>query len=710
MARERNRSTPPAASEVSARVPTILLDLVAIEELPLALWRRVFEVVGYPSGLSPTNLSHAAIIDHVGGGDVSEQLIEVLQVLHDIGTESGLEAMNAVAEAHQCDLGQILVLPPREAAVQLWLSQRADPAMQELFTRVQMQAETRREPRAFREYVGKTARAVPEWKGVQERLRQLVQALCKEEGFGDHVDVRGYLSDGDVRVQIVHAYRLQRPVVVRDGDAGRGTIAIRPVHCDIVRYDAARAWLRVSPKSTSNAILERYRRMVGEAFFTDPDFFSSAQYTLRPLQLQGRAALDDSAGIVINARLVELQWERSDEQVMWLKAPDCFHSAEELGLPLEEGTLVEAKIAVRLIGKRSTRRTVKVKVPNRVEFPRDEHEAAIEGFLRRSGIQAATTVAPHRDLWSLAPWHHEQRTWREAYARDVDPLVKRGVLVQRPMAKVAHPDHQSAGRVLEVDAAGEFGAATDDAVPPRLVTASDVAGLDLKIDHLAAAWRADLELHGDVRHLGGSAMWLGRRRLDSIDCSLVALMRKPSETTGAALALRIRDAVGDERVAVMVPAGRSSDTGLPEIGFDRLTLDPRSVWREFVRANKLMAKVEAIWSASLDARLVIDRRRQLVWLDGLLVNIPSESHPFKLLVVLASARGAVVSHTDIGAALSAKRGDAEDVSKKAKHQAKMAITRSFAAAARPIDADAIICSAAGGYRLAVPSDVVPPAD
>lgn len=699
LANRKKRSTQ-EHPDASSTVPSMLLDLVAIEEVPIVVWRRAFEVVGYPPGLTARTLSHDAVVDHVLSGQVSTELIELLQVLHDLGTDGGVDAMKAVAEAHQHDLGAITAMAPREAAVQLWLEQRVDPTLREIFMRVQMQAETRREPRAFRDYVGKTARAIVDWKATERRLRALVQEFCTQQEFGDHVDVRGYVSGGDARIQVVHAHRLQKQLVVRDGEAGRGTIAIRPVHCDIVRYDAASGWLRISPRSASAAALEHYRSAIGQAFFGDSAFFSPAEYTLRPLQDRGREALRGALGAVTDARLVEVLWQRGDEQTHWLKAPDCFREIEELELPLREGSFVEAKIALTMLGKRTKRRTVTVKVPNKIDFPRDEHEAVIEAFLKRSGIHAAADVAPHRDLWSLAPWHHEPRVWREAYPRDVDPLVRKQILVPRAMASIAHPDHRSAERVLDIDQSGEFGVSTDDGVPPRRVTGSDIEGLALDVLRMGAAWQASLGLaDGDLRDLGGGALLLGRRRLDAIEASIVALTRRPTGD-GATLARRVREAVRGDSVALLVPAGSSSGTNLAEIAFASLVLDERSVWREFVRVNSLAEKVTALWSAPPDVRLVIDGPRQLVWIDGLKIDLVADSHPYKLLVLLAEAKGRVVSHDAIGAVLSPS-GAADTVSKRAKHDVNRAIKESFAAARRPVDVDQIVCAGSGGYRLAV---------
>jgi hypothetical protein len=705
----RKARTTPSSSPHAQQAPTILLDAVVIEEVPLPLWGRVFHEIGYPSGVPSNGLTMEAVHDYVRERQVSPEFIEVLQVIHDIGTDSGLDAMIAVAGAHQRDLGTIATHPPREAAVELWLAQRRDASLSEVFTRVQMQAEARREPRTFREFRGKTARPLLEWNPIQLRLGELVRIWCREQGFGEHVDVRGYVQGGDARVQVIHGHRVQKPVVVRDGGLGRATIEIRPVHCDIVRYDAATAWLRVSPRSASAGIVERYRRVIGEAFFGDPDFFGKdVACTLRPLQERGQRALDGGGGVA-GARVTELLWQRGDDQTIWVKAPDCLVAASDMKLPITEGEFLEAKIALTLIGRRTTRRTVHVKVPNRIDYPRDVHESAIEEFLVSSGIRHVEVRTQEKDLWDLYPWRHTERQWREAYPADADELVRRGVLRRVQLSAIASPDLVGAGKPLRVTAHARhgdaFGVSDDDDVAPRQLTASDIEGFELDVSALREYWRSALELVGQVQDLGAGVVVLGERQLDSVTCAVAVLERQPTAAP-ASLGNLLRAGTRAPHVAVMVPVGRDSGTGIVDLPFGALTLSARDIWRRFVTSSNLAAQLPAIWSAPTDARLVVDHARKSVWIDGLAVGVLAESHPYQLIEMLAEAHGNLVSHEEIARKLSSAREDeASVVSKKAKAALKKAIEKTFREEGRSILVDEIVRGGAGGYRLGVASHV-----
>lgn len=686
------------------QVPTLLLDAVVIEEVPIALWQKVFTQIGYPPGIKPADLSHDAILEHVQEGKTSPELIEVLQAIHDLGTDAGADAVKAVAAAHQLDLGAIIKRSPREGAVELWLAQRQDAALREVYTRIQMQAEARREPRSFREFRGRAARPLLDWKKTKRRLADLVAAWCGEEGFGDHIDVRGYTTQGDARIQVIHGHRLQRPVVVKDGGPGRAAIQIRPVHCDIIRYDASAAWLRLSPRSAAATTVERYRRVIGEAFFDDPEFFGKdIACTLRPLQERGQQALDDSRSVA-SARVTELLWERGDDQ-LWLKSADCFTAASQLGVPLIEGEFIEAKIGLTLIGRRPVRRTLHVKPPNRIDYPRDIYESAIDEFLASTGVRQTAALQPERDLWSLFPWKHPETAWRDAYARDVDELVRHQALARTPLLAVHHPDHEGAGRALRVEQPGDFGMSTDPDVPPRQLTPSDVEGLALDAEKLGELWRGSLALEGQLRDLGDGAYLLGHRLLDAISCALVLLTRQPTADP-AVLGQLIRSSAPGQQVGLLLPSGRTSGTGLVEIQFASLLPAPSEIWRAFVAASGLAERLPATWSAPAGACLVVDRRSATISIDGITLGLAPGTHGYVLLETLADAHGAVVSHDEIAAKVSVTRRDeAEVVSRKAKSAAKKAIVAAFKSARRQVDPDDIIRQARGGYRLGVQSHV-----
>lgn len=374
-----------------------------------------------------------------------------------------------------------------------------------------------------------------------------------------------------------------------------------------------------------------------------------------------------------------------------------------MGVALTEGDFIEARIAVTLPGRRDTRRTVHIKLPNNVDYPRDDaHAVAIGSFLEASGICATEAPRRSRDLWDLHPWKQTERTWRDAYPEDVDPLVQRQILKSTEFLRVVHPDHQSHGRALTAE--GGFGVSTDEDVPPRVLTPTDLGGLALDVAPLLAVWRETLGLEGTLRDLGDGIYLLGERSFESMPFAIAVLMRQVIGD-GALLARRISTAVTHgSTIAVLVPTGRKSGTGHADVALDRLCIDAREVWQHVMAATAVGAQVPAIWHAPRNVRLVVDRTRMLVWLDGVPIGVTPDSGAYRFIAMLAEARNCPVANDVIDAALSPNRDDSS--ARKVKSAVKKAFEASLASAGRLIDADDIVVNVRGqGYKLAVPAYV-----
>lgn len=697
----RTRAITSEETGPSRTIPLDLFDAIAIEEVSDPLWKRIFDAIGYPVGLNARTFTTKALVDRLNVDGATEELIDLLRTINELGTDDGVEAMKQVADAHTTDLGTITKCAPRDAAAELWLAQHARPELREVYARVQMQVEARRSPRSFREYCGRESRRVADWNVLQPRIVAGVRAWCKAKDFGEHVDVRGYVTNGDLQMQVIHGHRIQKPVIVRENDQGRRVIELRPAHCDVIRYDAKGSWLRISPRSTGGGVFDAYRTVLGIALFDDADFFSPAAYSLRSLQERGQAALDTSPS-VSRARVTDLVWDRGSG-VHRIKSPDCLAEVRAMGLPPTEGDFTEARIAVTMPGRRDARRTIHIKLPNKVDYPRDDaHAVAIGSFLEASGI--CTTEAPRRsrDLWDLHPWKQTERTWRDAYPEDVDRLVQGQILKSTEFLRVVHPDHPSHGRALTAEAG--FGVSTDEDIPPRVLTPTDLGGLALDVTPLLAGWRETLGLEGTLRDLGDGIYLLGERSFESVRFAIAVLMRQVTDD-GALLARRISTAVTHgSTIAVLVPTGRKSGTGHADVALDRLCIDAREVWQQVMVATAVGAQVPAIWHAPGNVRLVVDRTRMLVWLDGVPIGVTPDSGAYRFIAMLAEARNCPVANDVIDAALSPNRD--ESSARKVKSAAKKALETSLASAGRSIDADEILVNVRGqGYKLAVPAYV-----
>lgn len=682
-------------ASTASTVPLEALDVISVEEVSPSVWQLILAEVGYPSGLTETTFSKEALLDHLGGDAVSADLIEALRVINELGTADAVDVMKAVADAYQVDLGAIVAHAPRDAAAHLWLAQRRDPTLREVYTRIQMQAEGRHSPRTFREFSGRRNEPLRDWSELHPRLLAEIAAWCKQQGYGDHMEVRGYVKAGNGQIQIVHGHRKQTPVVVKDDGRGRRTVELRPVHCDVVRYDWKGARLRISPKSAAGAVVEAYRRMLGIAFFDDEGFFAAAGYSLRAIQERGQGALDASP-TVARARLTELVWERGGD-LYKIKSTDCLAAVATLGVPPTEGDFIEARVSLVIAGRRPARRNLHIKVPNRVDYDRDDaYAGVIESFLEASGIRVADNPTRSRDLWALHPWAHPERVWRNVYPDDVDELLRGEVLRAVELGRVQHPDRPLHGNALQIE--DGFGISIDTDVPPRRLTPTDIAGLELNVGALIQMWRGALGLEGNIRDFGGGAYLLGERTIESLRCAVVALTRQPTMDV-AQLGQSIRSFAPGTTIGLMVPRGRASGTALADVPVSQLTVPSRDFWRDFLIAAGAANSVPSIWVAPRDARLVIDRARKRTWLDGVELNL--SDHLYRFVEILAIAKGNPVATETIDKELSSNRD--ETFARKVRDRLKKAIETSRSAAAPPIDINDVVRTARGkGYALALP--------
>ncbi len=295
-----------------------------------------------------------------------------------------------------------------------------------------------------------------------------------------------------------------------------------------------------------------------------------------------------------------------------------------------------------------------------------------------------------------------ERTWRDAYPDDVDVLVQKQLFNPCELLRVVHPDRPHHGHTLAVE--DGFGVSHDEDVPPRQVTPTDVTGFALDVPRLLARWHDTLELKGAIEDLGDGVYVLGERMFDSVHFAIAVMTRQPTTETPL-IARRLATSVTcGATIAVLVPTGRRSGTGLADVTLDRIELDGHDVWREVMRVTAVGKHVAAIWRAPRGARLVVDETQMCVWLDRVPIKLAAESSAYKFSRMLAAARNSPVTTDSLEAVLSPSSRE-ENFARKAKSLVKKAIETSMEAVGKTVDVDEIVVSVRGAYKLAVPSYV-----
>ena len=694
------------------QLPLTYLDASAIEEVPLALWREAFETLGWPESLSDkrTTLTHDDVRDAIRHDDLVDNLLQALEVLHTLGNEAGREAITSVMMERSIQLHE---LPDgtseRELAMRLYLAQRGNASIADVLARAQTQVQEAGDRRRYNEFVAKEPGTVSDLTAHREKLYTAVLCHCQDSDLGDHVQVEAFEDDGVYVFSILRSDRMKKPLAVLPGHNARALIPFRPVHGDILRYEVLLGRLRIAARAPS--MVEFYRATLGRVLFGDENFFSGDSVcSLAVLQQQGRAALDNHSVFgVSRVRLTECVWECSDRSFLVLRDQDCFNLIERHRLSLAEGTFVQAKLKVDVIGKSTRPVVVTVRVPSRIEVSRKTHERLIDNLLDAIGIRTAVAPANQLDVWSLYPWRHSLPVWRAVFGTTTDDLVQRGVLRRVQLQAVPHPDHPTAGRVLRVEpiAEGDFHGVSEVAeVPSRALSATDIEGLEL------APERFRQHLRGALGITEGGVVWsaedevleLGWLPVGDERLYLAYTIRQPPRDLGPRLRVRANGA----HVLLLVPATQPDESGLATVVLSSAIPSKHQIIRDGSAACGFADQLPAIFRAPDSAELVVDRRLKKVWVyRNEVQQLSRDSQLFQFVEMLAGSDGTSVTCVAITQALSAARleTDGTTTARQAKLRAKKPIVEELKAAGAADSSDPFPSGGTGCYRCRLRSFV-----
>jgi hypothetical protein len=181
------------------QLPLAYLDPAAIEEVPIDVWKDVFDVVGWPSSLAGKrdSLAHEDILGAFSRDEPTESLLQVLEVLDSFGTEQGRDAIMSAIKDRGAALG---ALPAgngdREFALRFFVAQRGNASLADAFLRAQVQIQEGGNQRRYNEFMGKEALCVKGLDHKKEVLRERILDFCSKSDLGDHVQVEAFEDDG----------------------------------------------------------------------------------------------------------------------------------------------------------------------------------------------------------------------------------------------------------------------------------------------------------------------------------------------------------------------------------------------------------------------------------------------------------------------------------------------------------------------------------
>lgn len=690
------------------QLPLAYLDATVVEEIPVNLWSEIFEATGWPESLvsKRDSFGHQDVLHAFAKDNPSDDLLQALETLHTLGTEGGREAIVSAMNDRRVAMDALPAnMGEREFALRLYLAQRSDASLADVFARAQIQVQEGGDQRRYNEFMGRDARQITHLGVRKETLYGEILEYCRKSDLGDHVHVQAFEDDGTFVFNVLRSDRTRKPLAVVQGRAARATIEYRPVHGDILRYEASVGRLRIAARAAS--IVEFYRCVLGKVLFKDESFFDGAPVcNLKPLQERGRAALSDH-GVFSVGRvwMTECLWERGDRNLLQIRSSDCFRSIEELRLPLTEGELLQAKLKLEVIGKSTRPVTVTIRVPSRIEVSRKSQEHLVEKVLNSIGIRNAVPSSSGSSLWSLRPWRHPIAVWRTVFGVSMDSLVESGVLTPIQLDSVTHPEHPDAGRTLAAHAVSDgdfYGVSAVPEIPSRSLSPTDIDGLVLVPEKLRLYLRSRLGIS-----IGGTA-WdereildLGVIRVGDHTLHIVYALRQPPHGIGDSFRARAAGA----HLVLLIPSPQADSIELAKVMLDSPLPTRIQVVRSAINACGLVNSVPAIYSAPDGARLVVDSQLKMVWIDGLEIGgLQPNSHPFRFIELMAG-RSTPISSDEVSAILSPGRRDGNVSARQAKTQVKKIIVEGMAAHGRTFHDDPFPVAGSGFYRCALPSYV-----
>src|SRR5437867_10490833 len=141
------------------QMPLLFVDRAIIEEIPLDGWRVLFDALGWPQSLTSklASLTHEDIAQALPK-DNTDELLQALETLQALGTQAGREAIVTAMQDRHVPLDSLPQdMGERELALRLYLAQRSDAGLADVYERAQTQIQDEGQHRRYNEFTGKKA-------------------------------------------------------------------------------------------------------------------------------------------------------------------------------------------------------------------------------------------------------------------------------------------------------------------------------------------------------------------------------------------------------------------------------------------------------------------------------------------------------------------------------------------------------------------------
>jgi hypothetical protein len=664
------------------------LPLETIFSIRLATWQALFAAKGSPRGLAAAPETHEAIAEAIGVSDLPTPLARALFVISAFETEAARADLYNAAAAIGFRGRWPDAESPADLVAGLLAASDASDAAAELLEAAQTLRDRTFRPRAT--LVFPRARPAAACPGGPAALARVLGRAVEEWGatrdFGAVFPVRvAELADG-VSFEVAHEGRTTVSVGrARAGEKLKRT-AHRPVqsHLLVLEAGGGRLWVTTDCLEAAMPLAS----IAGRVFFDDARIFLDAPgVDLGRMQDLGAAALSvPEMALEVDAEAVGGTWHSGKSHAITPRGRNFFKALARYKIRIEGGRLelVTVRAKVRTVDG-PPQADVVLRPPHGATISEPEHAPALRRFLDRAKI---TRPDPRlADFFSMQPWIDPAKVWIGRVGEEAfRSLVAEGIL--RPDSTnraVAPPEHPHAGRTATAYPlrGGKFLAVSPDpAIAPFVVREEDLVVYVLEFGKLGESIARALGLEGPAAKLDeDGVLACGRRPLATTH----VLLFLPTRPLRPATIARLRDAAGHGHAVLVTPPSRMREQGLREIAMPGLGGPWQPLLGEMVRALQLQAYVPTTLYAPPDARVVLHRATERVWLDGVACTLVTEMQ-FKLLEILVTHAGEPV-HTKAIATFVTGGNYNEDTTRKLVDGVIANIGKSFRAQGKKVPKD-----------------------
>lgn len=674
----------------SYRKPTV------VRQLEVATWKMIFEKIGEVDNLDLKKLSYDSVDKFLCSNQpVSTQFILALKAVTELGNHAG---RNLIEQA-SVDVALALDTSDEESdgelVARVWMQSLNNVQYSDVLTRALFSFEFSRKTKNIKEYVGESGFLIDSIDSDQ--IESMVSGWCRENKKSEVVSTYLYKIDAIWYCNIIRGDPIKRVAVIAENR--QEALSYQPAAYDHVRIDPETG--RIGILTRSSVFLSVYREVFGEVLTGKSGFFSGENIcTLKPLQIMREKLFENNLPHDLQrVRVVELRWQRGNNDNIIVKGKDCFQILHDLGAKLITGNLIETKLDFYFSGSFRPSR-VSIKVPNRIEIPENKHELSITRYLDKIGIRGRFDDALDKiDFWSLNPWHYSESMWRQQIGEDFDILRKEKCFHNIDLETVRSPDYPDSSGVMGVEHIGNdtiIGISEEDHIGVRTLTTSDCEGYKLDLLKVAIQIGDKLSLQGDITEMKSGLFSIGHRSLSSlVDIQVYLVTEEPTKDTSEV----IKQHSNGYQSVLIIPEGNTCDIRIP-IVHSRITSGYfDDLIRKIVERLGVHQEVDPpLW---LHHDLILDSKNNKAWFKGHEIQkLDVSTHPFKFAKKIVEANGESVAKEKLNEYLSPHNLD-DGVARKAKSDFIKKIKNTFDAIgiAQPDEVSQIFRTVKGGYAI-----------